>query len=97
MIKIPYVSLDWWYGFENSDDVRLNSNIFSDISAQAYRALAYFVYLKYIQLSFIQVMYIPSERTIFDYDSEIRTPTNRFKIQYFIGDTLSYLQNKILS
>ena len=88
MIKIPYVSLDWWYGFETNDDVRLNSNIFSDISAQASGAVAYFVYLKYIQLRFIQIMYIPSERTIFDYDSEIRTSTSRFKIQYFRGDTL---------
>ena len=88
MINIPHVSLDWWYGSENKGDVRLNSNIFCDISVQAYGAVVYFIYLKYIQLRFIQKMCITSERTIFDYDSKIRTSTTGFKMHYFRGDTL---------
>ena len=49
------------YGFKNNADVRLESNVFCDISAQAYGAVAYFMFLKYIWLFFIQMKYIPSE------------------------------------
>ena len=88
MLNISHVRLDWWYGFEYNADVRLKSNISCDISAEAYGAVAHFVYLKYIQLRFIQIMYIPSERTMFDYDAKIRTPTSCFKMHYFREDTL---------
>ena len=36
--------LDRWHGFENNADTKIELNIFCDVSAQAYGAIAYFVY-----------------------------------------------------
>ena len=44
MINISYVRLDRWFDFKNNVDVRVELNIFCDHSAQAYRAVAYFVF-----------------------------------------------------
>ena len=44
MINISHISLDRRYGFENNVDVRVELNIFCDAPAQAYGAVAYFVF-----------------------------------------------------
>ena len=44
MINISHVSLDRWYSFENNADTKAELNIFCDGSAQAYGAVAYFVF-----------------------------------------------------
>ena len=44
MINISHISLDRRYGFENNVDVGVELNIFCDAQAQAYGAVAYFVF-----------------------------------------------------
>ena len=42
--KISHVSLNCWHGFQNTDKMEVELNIFCDASAQAYGVVAYFVF-----------------------------------------------------
>ena len=42
--KISQISLNRWYGFQHIDKMKVELNIFCDASAQAYGAIAYFVF-----------------------------------------------------
>ena len=95
MINISHVTLDRWYAFENNVDVRVELNIFCDASSQEQMRISYFrtkIINKIHALCFIQITFIPSERTMFDYDFKIRTSSSRFssqiKMRYFIGNRL---------
>ena len=44
LAKISRVSLNRWYGFQHIDKMEVELNTFCDVSAQAYGAVAYFVF-----------------------------------------------------